>query len=188
MYPSGALLVKADQAFERCKIPQAILDSSAPEASVRNLSFISTSSHPLISRCIADYVFPADVEEMNERLVELQEEDSLDNSADFVQYRRQYTRFGAYSWVPIPPTAQQGKNKKKSSTDSNGAQRSTRSKVQKQSYYEDDSEDEDEKRCEVGPRVEAYLNEKKELHKKIHEVSANWFNPFLIALSTKLTK
>ena len=188
MYPSGALLVKADQAFERCKIPQAILDSSAPEASVRNSLLHLHLVSPADLECITVYVFPSDVEEMNERLVELQEEDSLDNSADFVQYRRQYTRFGAYSWVPIPPTAQQGKNKKKSSTDSNGAQRSTRSKVQKQSYYEDDSEDEDEKRCEVGPRVEAYLNEKKELHKKIHEVSANWFNPFLIALSTKLTK
>ncbi|GAA5825988.1 hypothetical protein JCM5353_008987 [Sporobolomyces roseus] len=146
----------------------------------------SKEYHPLIKDCMGGsqmtpsetrylcsgeerYVLSSAIYEINEQLLELQEEDSLDSSVNPEWYRREGNHYLGYSWVPIAPTAQQGKKQKKSSNNSDGAQRSTRGKVQKQSYYEDDSEDEDEKRCKVGPRVEAFLKEKKELNKKMNE-------------------
>jgi len=161
----------------RCHVSQwlrAKLDIFAAAKNVRTNTTLSTSSiiaDPILRRL--GYVLSSAIYEINEQLLELQEEDSLDSSVNPEWYRREGNHYLGYSWVPIAPTTQQGKKQKKSGNNSDGAQRSTRGKVQKQVYYEDNSEDEDEKRCKVGPRVEAFLKEKKELNKKINEVSSD---------------
>ncbi|GAA5905763.1 F-box protein, partial [Sporobolomyces salmoneus] len=133
--------------------------------------------HPLLDQCIVgsrftpanvrharwrrseNYVLPADIDSMNAKLVELQEEDEndfeLDNSIEFSTLERRST---AHAWKETSKPSNQ-----EASQDETSARLTRTVKAKKKNYREFEEEEQDENLVyRIGPRVQAFVEARKD--------------------------